>query len=242
MEKKRCIAIVLAGGQGTRMGTRKQKQYLEISGKPLIYYCLHTFEESEIIDDIIIVVGAGQTEYVRSEIVGRYGFRKVRTIVEGGKERYASVWEGLKALKPTGLTDAGNYVFIHDSARPFVTEEILMRAYKGVEEWEACVVGMPSKDTVKIADRHGFAKETPDRSCVWIIQTPQVFEVSLVMEAYSKLMREDCIQVTDDAMVVEKILEHPVKMIEGSYENIKLTTPEDLDIAEVFVKRIEKIE
>lgn len=240
---KHCTAIALAGGQGRRMGTDIQKQYLDISGKPLLYYSLHVFEESEIIDDVVLVVGEGQEEYVRKEIIDRYGFEKVVHIVEGGKERYDSVWAGLQVVQvlQNGHVDTAeqeeNYVFIHDSARPFVTEAILERSYSKVRECRACVVGMPSKDTVKLVDEHAFAKETPDRNYVWIIQTPQVFETSLIFEAYSRLMREKCIQVTDDAMVVEQMMGLPVKMVEGSYENIKITTPEDLDIAEVFVKR-----
>lgn len=240
---KHCTAIALAGGQGRRMGTDIQKQYLDISGKPLLYYSLHVFEESEIIDDVVLVVGEGQEEYVRKEIIDRYGFEKVVHIVEGGKERYDSVWAGLQVVQvlQNSHVDTAeqeeNYVFIHDSARPFVTEAILERSYSKVRECRACVVGMPSKDTVKLVDEHAFAKETPDRNYVWIIQTPQVFETSLIFEAYSRLMREKCIQVTDDAMVVEQMMGLPVKMVEGSYENIKITTPEDLDIAEVFVKR-----
>lgn len=246
MSMKHCTAVALAGGQGRRMGTDIQKQYLDINGKPLLYYSLRVFEESEIIDDVVLVVGKGQEEYVRKEILDRYELQKVVCIVEGGKERYDSVWAGLKAVQAlqNNHVDASeqkeNYVFIHDGARPFVTEEILERAYTKVRECKACVVGMPSKDTVKLVDEHAFAKETPDRNYVWIIQTPQVFETSLIFEAYSRLMREKCIQVTDDAMVVEQMMGLPVKMVEGSYENIKITTPEDLDIADVFVKRGQK--
>ena len=128
------------------------------------------------------------------------------------------------------------YVFIHDGARPFVTEEILSRVYDAVQIEKACVVGMPVKDTIKIADDNKFAKETPNRNYVWMVQTPQVFEKSLVKEAYSLLMEQEIIRVTDDAMVVEKMLNRNVKLVEGSYENIKITTPEDLKIAEIFVK------
>lgn len=237
MEKKHCIAIVLAGGQGKRMGTEIQKQYLNISGKPLLYYSLQTFQESNIIDEIILVVGEGQIEYVSENFVDAYNFTKVSRIVEGGKERYDSVWAGLCAIKEEKQAD-DYYIFIHDSARPFVTEEILVRSYKEVVETKACVVGVPSKDTVKLVDDNVFAKETPNRNYVWIIQTPQVFEGALIIEAYSKLMSCDHIQVTDDAMVVEQQLRFPVKMVQGSYENIKVTTPEDLDVAEIFVKRL----
>ena len=234
MDKRHCTAIVLAGGKGKRMGSKTQKQYLMIQGKPLIYYALHQFEESKIIDDMILVVGDGQQDYVRENIVEAYGFSKVKKIVTGGAERYDSVYAGIQALEDTNEEE---YVFIHDSARPFVDEEILERAYASVMEHKACVVGMPSKDTVKLADEGGFASVTPDRSRVWIIQTPQVFEKGLIKEAYTRLMQGDTAGVTDDAMVVEKTLKHPVKLVEGSYENIKVTTPEDLDIAEIFVKR-----
>ncbi len=226
--QEKCTAIVLAAGQGKRMGTKVQKQYLEIHGKPVLYYSLHVFNESPTIDEIVLVVGEGQTEYCLTEIVEKYGFQKVKRIVQGGAERYFSVWNGLQEISDEG------YVFIHDGARPFITEEILKRAYKDVEECKACVVGMPVKDTIKLADTKGFVKETPDRSLVWMIQTPQVFDVRLVKEAYRLLMEQENPTVTDDAMVVEQMLGRKVKLTMGTYENIKITTPEDLDIAQIF--------
>lgn len=234
--KKRCTAILLAAGQGTRMGSEIQKQYLLIGDRPVLFYALRTFEKSEVIDDVILVTGAGQTEYVRKEFVEKYHFTKVTRIVGGGRERYHSVWEGLKAVRKEGsLRD--RYIFIHDSARPFLTEEILRRAYRDVQEYRACVVGVPSKDTVKLVDEKAFSVETPDRRFVWIIQTPQVFDASIIIEAYTRMMSRGEIQATDDAMAVENEFHIPVHMTEGSYENIKITTPEDLDIAKVFVKR-----
>lgn len=234
MQKKKCTAIVLAAGQGKRMGTKVQKQYLEISGKPVLYYSLHAFEQLPIIDEIILVVGENQAEYCQNEIISKYGMNKVKKIVQGGAERYHSVWNGLQEVEGDG------YVFIHDGARPFINEEILNRAYKDVENCKACVIGMPVKDTIKLADSEGFVDETPERSLVWLIQTPQVFECSLVKKAYALLMEQENIQVTDDAMVVEQMLGHKVKLTRGSYENIKITTPEDLDIAEIFVKNLPK--
>lgn len=231
MKKAKCTAIVLAAGQGKRMGTKMQKQYLELKGKPILYYPLHTFEKSELIDEVILVVGEGQKEYCEREIVTKYDFRKIKGIVAGGKERYHSVWNGLQEVTGEG------YVFIHDGARPFVNEEILKRAYEEVVSHKACVVGMPVKDTIKIADVEGFAETTPNRDLLWMIQTPQVFEINLIKRAYSLLMEEKQIQVTDDAMVVEQMLHEKVKLVEGSYENIKITTPEDLEIASVFVKK-----
>ncbi len=230
MQKKKCTAIVLAAGQGKRMGTKVQKQYLEISGKPVLSYSLEVFQQSGIIDEIILVVGEGQEEYCRKEIVDKFRITKVNRIVNGGAERFHSVWNGLQEI-----TDDG-FVFIHDGARPFVTEEILMRAYETVQEEKACVVGMPVKDTIRIADANRFAKETPDRNYVWQVQTPQVFENSLIKKAYSLLMKQDIIQVTDDAMAVETMLQKNVKLVEGSYENIKITTPEDLQVAKTILR------
>ena len=229
MQKQKCTAIVLAAGQGKRMGTKVQKQYLEIHGKPVLFYSLDVFQKSDLIDEIVLVVGKGQSEYCRQEIVEKYNFEKVGKIVEGGAERYHSVWNGLREIED-------GYVFIHDGARPFVTEEILLRAYKAVQKEKACVVGMPVKDTIKIADDNAFAQETPNRNLVWMVQTPQVFDTALIKKAYGLLMQQDIIQVTDDAMVVETMLGEKVKLVEGSYENIKITTPEDLKIAQIFAK------
>lgn len=237
--KKHCTAVVLAAGQGKRMGAPVQKQYIELKGNPLICYTLAAFQESEIIDDVVLVVGEGQEDYVYDQIVRKYHFYKVKAIVKGGEERYASVWQGLRVIKNSAVPGVypGGYIFIHDGARPFVDKGILERAYETVDKYKACVAGMPSKDTVKLADENGFARVTPQRKDVWTVQTPQVFESGLIIDAYSALMGEECIKVTDDAMVVEQMSDTPVKLFEGSYENIKITTPEDLEIAEVFLKR-----
>ena len=231
MEKKEyCTAIVLAAGSGKRMGTKVHKQYLLMGGKPVLYYSLRAFEDSKRIDEIILVCGAGEEDYCREEIVEKYGISKARKIIPGGAERYDSVWNGLKETKE-------GYVYIHDGARPFVDEEIIECAYECVSEHHACVAGMPSKDTVKIADSGNIVTATPDRSSVWIVQTPQVFDTELIRKAYALLMEKDEISVTDDAMVAEQMLGASVRLFYGSYENIKITTPEDLEIAEVFLKR-----
>ena len=238
-EKKNCTAIVLSAGQGKRMGTSVQKQYIELQGKPIIYYTLSVFQKSEIIDDIILVVGKDQLKYVQEEIVRKYHFTKVKTVVEGGHERYASVWQGLKAREYDKYYEniQDGYVFIHDGARPFVDEEMLERAYDTVRKYKACVAGVPSKDTIKLINEEQFAVTTPERNYVWAVQTPQVFEKTLIFEAYARLMEEECVHVTDDAMVVEQMMHLPVKLFEGSYENIKITTPEDLDIARIFLSK-----
>ena len=232
-DKKRCVAIMLAAGQGKRMESAVKKQYIELDGKPLIYYALKTFQDSEIIDEIILVVGEGQVSYAREEIVEKYGISKVSTVVEGGAERYDSVWQGLKAIEED---QEAAFVFIHDGARPFVDEAVLRRGYESVKQFRACVAGMPSKDTVKLVDEDTFAVNTPERKYVWTVQTPQIFEKNLIVEAYARLMQEEHAQVTDDAMAVELMMKVPVKLFEGSYENIKITTPEDLRVAGAFLK------
>lgn len=240
MGKERCVAVVLAGGRGKRMGTTLAKQYLLIREKPVLYYSLEVFEKSDLIDDVILVVGKGQIPYCRQEIVEKYQFRKIRAVVEGGTERYHSVWEALRILEQQKMKKG--YIFIHDGARPFIKEEILRRAYDEVRGSGACVVGMPVKDTIKIADEQNCIHMTPKRSLVWQIQTPQVFSAELIIPAYREVIEheqellEQGIQITDDAMVVENVCKCPVRLVEGSYENIKITTPEDLEIAEIFVK------
>lgn len=231
--ENKCVAIVLAAGQGKRMHSDVPKQYLLIREKPVLYYSLKTFQDSPI-DRIILVTSENDIDYCRQCIVERYGFDKVTDIVAGGKERYHSVYEGIKAA------GACDYLFIHDGARPFVTKEILDRAYRCVTEYDACVIGVPVKDTVKIADENGFAASTPKRDLVWMIQTPQVFSYQLIKDAYTLLIEKENqilsqgIRITDDAMVVEAFTDKKVKLVEGSYENIKITTPEDLKIAESF--------
>lgn len=231
------VAIVLAAGKGSRMGTAVQKQYLEIEGKPVLYYSLEAFEKSKHIDEVILVVGQEQKDYCQQEIVEKFGFEKVRNVVLGGKERYESVYFGLKALEKSKC----DFVFIHDGARPFVDEEIIERAYEAVRRCRACVVGMPSKDTIKVVDQKNVVVQTPDRKFLWQVQTPQVFEYELIKDAYFELMEKEEIQVTDDAMVLELMKGIPVTLVEGSYENIKITTPEDLLVAEIFLKKRKNI-
>lgn len=235
MKKITITAVVLAAGQGKRMNSVVQKQYLLINDKPVLYYALKAFEDS-IIDDIVLVTGNAEIDFCQKEIIEKYGFRKVRVITAGGKERYHSVACGLSTI-----TWDCDYVFIHDGARPFVDQAMIERALASVQENSACVVGMPVKDTIKLADENGYVKSTPDRALVWQIQTPQVFEKKLITAAYQKLLlneetlKKGNMPITDDAMVVEYFMNIQVKLVEGSYRNIKITTPEDLRLAEALV-------
>lgn len=232
MEKQKYAAIVLAAGSGKRMNSKVHKQYLIIQDRPVLYYSLKAFEDSAV-DEIVLVVGKGEEEFCRKEIVDKYGISKVKAIVEGGKERYHSVFEGLKQ------TSDADYVLIHDGARPFVNQDIIRRCMQEVQKYQACVVGMPVKDTIKIADEEGYAKQTPDRKNVWMIQTPQTFSYALIYEAYEEMLKTEDTAITDDAMVLERIKDKKSKLIEGSYRNIKITTPEDLLIANVYLQHPE---
>ena len=232
MEKQKYAAIVLAAGSGKRMNSKVHKQYLIIQNRPVLYYSLKAFEDSAV-DEIVLVVGKGEEKFCRKEIVDKYGISKVKAIVEGGKERYHSVFEGLKQ------TSDADYVLIHDGARPFVNQKIIRRCMLEVPEYQACVVGMPVKDTIKIADEGGYAKQTPDRKNVWMIQTPQTFSYALIYEAYEEMLKTEDTAITDDAMVLERIKGKKSKLIEGSYRNIKITTPEDLLIANVYLQHPE---
>lgn len=232
----RCTAVVLAAGAGKRMQAGVAKQYLLLNERPVLWYALHAFQESPVIHEIVLVVGQGEIPYCRKEIVEKYHFDKVSSVIEGGAERYLSVWNALQEIK----IEEEHYIFIHDGARPFVSQELILLARETVKQEGACVAGMPVKDTIKITDDSGYALTTPERSQLWAVQTPQVFAAPLIYQAYElmidKLQKENLV-VTDDAMAVETMLGKKVKLIPGGYENIKLTTPEDLITAEAFLRQ-----
>ena len=215
-------AIILAAGRGQRMGTELPKQFLSMGDDMLLTKTIRVFEESSVIQDIVLVTSEDWIGFCKTEIVDREGFRKVRKIVAGGKERYDSVYQGLLACPNA------DYVFIHDGARPFVTEEILVRTQEAVEKYEACAVGVPSKDTVKIVDEDGFVESTPPRENVWNIQTPQAFSYPLIRAAHEVVRDNNMTGITDDAMIIERSRLAKVKLVMGSYYNIKITTPEDM--------------
>ena len=243
MKKRKTAAVVLAAGQGKRMGTETAKQYLLLDGKPVLYYALEAFENSEV-DTVVLVTGKDEIEYCKEEIVQRFGFAKIKSVVAGGKERYHSVACGLRALKETG--EEYGVVMIHDGARPFVSPEMISKLIGETIKKEACVIGTPVKDTIKIAGEDGCCEQTPPRDRVWAVQTPQSFMFEVVYSAYEKLLEKEeelltrGIRVTDDAMVVEQMTDRKVYLVEGDYTNIKLTTPEDLVISEAFLKKRKK--
>ena len=230
------VAIVLSAGTGSRMKSDIPKQYLPLIEKPVIYYSLMAFQNSPV-DEIILVSGANDIEYCRKEIVERYGLSKVTRIVAGGKERYDSVYEGLCA------TDA-EYVLIHDGARPVLTSDMIDRMIQGVENTGACIAAMPVKDTIKLSDEHKQVASTPDRKHLWMVQTPQCFARTLLEESYEILKckqkaGENVPDITDDAMIVEYATGKKITLVEGAYTNLKITTPEDLAVAEIFLKSLQ---
>lgn len=229
MKKETYTAVVLAAGKGSRMKSREKKQFMKLLGKTLVYYALKAFQESRV-DEIILVTGKESIDYCKRRIVDKYGFTKVSKIVAGGKERYESVYEALKVAKP-------GYVLIHDGARAFLDEDIINRSIKGVRKYKACVIGMPVKDTIKVANQDAFAVDTPDRAFLWQIQTPQCFVTEEIKEAHRIMMEKGDTVITDDAMVMEKYGKRKIKLIEGSYENMKVTTPEDIIIGKALLKR-----
>ena len=230
----RRAAIVLAGGSGSRMGGPTPKQYLTIGGKPLIWYSLHAFEESDV-EEIVLVVRPGETELCRQTLVEPYGFHKIRNVVEGGKERFHSVYAGLRALKGRDF----DLVAVHDGARPMVSQDVIARTFQAAEEYGACVAAVPVKDTIKLADDEGFAAETLPRNLLWSVQTPQTFRFNLCLRAYETMMARPEYQegITDDAMVVERFTDTRVRLVMGDYKNLKVTTPEDLPAAERYLEK-----
>lgn len=246
--KDRCTAILLAAGAGRRMRDVKSnvaKQYMMICGKPLIWYALQVFEASHIIDDVILVVGRGEVEYARVNVVEQYGFQKVDRIIEGGTERYLSVKKALRLVAEDDLTRSNRdgYLFIHDSARPFITEKLIEDTYRGAQEEGASCAAVPVKDTIKMLGKRKVVEKTLDRKRLYAAQTPQVFFTPIIIEAYKMLeereeeLAEKDIVITDDAMVVETMLERPVKLVESYDENIKVTTPMDLEVAKILAAK-----
>ena len=223
-------AIVLSAGKGTRMKSDVSKQYLLVDDRPVLYYTLAAFEQSKI-DDIIVVTAKEDIEFVQKEIIEKFGFCKVSKVVSGGKERYDSVIAGLAGM------DDRDKVLIHDGARPLIKTEQIDEMIEEIKNCPACIAGMPVKDTIKIADEEGMVVSTPNRKFVWQIQTPQAFDVSLIKSAYDKMKEHNDTTITDDAMAVEKYTDEKIKLIMAGYENIKITTPEDLLLMKGILER-----
>ncbi len=222
-------AIVLAAGKGERLKTRIPKPLVKINSKPAIFYCLHTLNSHPGISDIVVVVNNKNQQAIKNKIKAYDGAGKVKNIVLGGKRRQDSVLSGLKALdKKTEL------VLIHDVARPFPDRLLITRVIAEARKCGAAIAGIPVKSTLKKVKGKGqlLIEKTIDRDGLWEIQTPQVFSKEIILKAYNKFQG---VPVTDDSSLVEK-LGHPVRIVKGSISNIKITTPEDLILAEAIAK------
>ena len=235
------VAIILAAGGGSRMKSDVAKQYLQLRGKEILYYSLKTFQENKNIDAIILVTRKEDVDFCKASIVDKYGFNKVIEVCQGGSERYHSVYKGLMSAK-TLPEENRDIVLIHDSARPFVTDEMIDSSIKTIKNGNsACTVDMPVKDTIKIVeqiDGKAVGIRTPDRSTLYQIQTPQTFRYDMLVSAYEKMFENENHNITDDTMIAEQYEGMLSVIIPGAYENIKITTPEDLDIAEKFIEKI----
>ena len=223
------LAIVLAAGSGSRMGTDIKKQYLLLKNKPIMYYSLKTFEQSPV-DDIILVVPKEDIDYCKKELVLKYGIKKVRAVVTGGRERYLSVEAAFKSL------DDENYdtVLIHDAARPFVSVEMIEKAIQEALIHKSYIPGVALKDTVKQISEDSFVENTPDRAKLVAVQTPQAFDFNLCKKAYEILSSSNTLNKipTDDEMLVYELMGVHAKVGTGSIYNIKITTREDMYMAE----------
>lgn len=223
-------AIIVAAGQNTRMGDSIEgsKQFIEVDGKPLIYYTLDAFERAESIDDVIIVTR--EEDILRmSDIVRAFEFEKVTTIVRGGDVRQISVLYGLNEI-----SDDISFVAIHDGARPFITPEIINNVVDAAIDSGAAAVAVKVRDTIKKTDHESYITGTIDRDFLWAMQTPQVFEY----QTFHKIIREMTEKknyFTDDCQLYEGAGKR-VKIVEGSYNNVKITVPEDITLAEVIAQ------
>jgi 2-C-methyl-D-erythritol 4-phosphate cytidylyltransferase len=224
----RTVAIVPAAGSGNRMGRDVSKQYLSLGGTPLLVHTLKVFEKSPLVDAILVVVPPQDIEFVRNTVLAPWDMKKVAGVIPGGKERQDSVRAGIEALDP----DAG-VVIIHDAVRPFITFEMISQCIRAAREDGAVTVGVPLKDTVKEVAPDGRVMRTCDRSLLWLTQTPQAFRRDIIENAHRAAVR-DGFSGTDDTALVER-LGIAVRMIRGDYSNIKITTPEDLVIAEALL-------
>lgn len=227
-------AIVLSAGSGSRMKSTVAKQYMELKNIPLICHTLMAFECSRI-DDIVLVVGSSDVEMVKKEIVEEYGFTKVKMVVAGGATRKLSVMSGIRA------SEGSDYVHIHDGARCLITPELINEMIMSVEARDAVALAVPVKDTIRRVSDSGWYDKSMDRSDLRAMQTPQSFEYKLIKGAFDN-MRADVAgpEMTDDVMVLEKYGDATTFFIPGSFENIKVTTPEDLLLAEAILNKREK--
>lgn len=226
------IALIPAAGMGKRMGAGINKQYLMLAGIPIVARTIGVFEESPLVDEIYVISPRAEIPFCREQVIAVHGFSKVKAIVEGGAERQHSVLNGLRSIVDPADNDL---VLIHDGVRPFVTKEMIAQSIAMAKAHEGALVAVPVKDTIKMAV-DGIIRETPPRETLWQAQTPQAFRYGIIRDAHEKAAAEGFLG-TDDASLVER-LGGEVHVVMGDYRNIKITTPEDLVLAEAFFKAV----
>ena len=228
------VAIIPAAGAGVRMSGHRAKQFLDIEGRPLLALTLEKFQACPSVDGIILVVPSDDMDYCRKDIIDKYNLSKVKKIVAGGKRRQDSVRLGVEA-------SGGDYalVLIHDGVRPLIAPALIEKVVSSSKKERAIITALPAKETIKEINKDGFVVQTYDRSQVWMVQTPQVFRYEDILMAHQRAVLEHWEEVTDDALLLEK-MGIPVKIIEGSEDNIKITTPHDLELA-LFLFRKKKL-
>lgn len=221
----RTVAIIPAAGAGVRMGTGKAKQFLELNGVPLLTLTVQQFQACAAVEDVIVVVPPGEVEFCRREVIRPHDLGKVRKVVEGGPRRQDSVRLGIEAAGPECQV-----VLIHDGVRPLVTPGLIERVLAACGEHRAVIAALPARETVKEVDRTGMVLRTYDRRRVRLVQTPQAFRYEDILMAHRRALAEGWGEMTDDALMVER-MGIEVRVVEGSEDNIKITTPHDLELA-----------
>ena len=227
--KSQVCTLIPAAGKGHRMRSSVKKPYLTLAGKPILAHTIQQFEQNSAVDAIVVIVDETDFKTCGTTVVDPYPWTKLQPLVAGGATRQESVQNGIHALSPDV-----DFVIVHDGVRPFVTDETIFACLEAAEVYGAAVAAVPVKDTIKVANTDQFVLETPGRERLWAVQTPQVFRKSL-LEAAHQSARQHHLIGTDDAALVEQ-LGVPVKLVQGSYENLKITTQVDMQIAEVLLK------
>ncbi|MDD2309518.1 MAG: 2-C-methyl-D-erythritol 4-phosphate cytidylyltransferase [Desulfuromonadaceae bacterium] len=229
------IALIPAAGMGKRMGASINKQYLQLAGMPIVARTIAVFEHSPLIDAIYLVIPPEEIAYCQEHVVEAYGFRKIAAIVPGGVERQNSVLNGLNAMQDQ--LSADDVVLIHDGVRPLVNGNMLRESITTASCHDGAVAAVPVKDTIKTV-QDGIINDTPRRENLWQAQTPQSFRFGIIHAAHQSA-EADGFSATDDASLIERS-GGEVHIIRGDYRNIKITTPEDLILAELFLAAMER--
>jgi 2-C-methyl-D-erythritol 4-phosphate cytidylyltransferase len=222
-------AIIPAAGSGTRMGSTRSKQFMELCGKPMLAVTLERFQKCDLVDGIVVVVSQRNVDYCIREIVDRFKLAKVSTVIAGGQTRQESVSKGI-----TAVSNSSTWILVHDGVRPLVSAELIERVITEGQRYRAVIPGIPVKDTLKKVDSRGGVVNTVERRGLWAIQTPQIFRREDIQAAHRMAVKQGWEGVTDDASLIEKT-GIPVEVIEGEETNVKITTVKDLEFARLLL-------